>query len=73
MPEATLIALADHGAIGQNLPVNANDVIAKFAEQGIEADALASQLQVEGAASFVKSWNDLMICIASKSETLKAA
>jgi hypothetical protein len=27
----------------------------------------------EGAASFVKSWKDLMECIASKSEMLKAA
>jgi transaldolase len=73
VPETTLNAIADHGAIGENLPVDVNDVIAKFAEQGIEADALAAQLQVEGASSFVKSWNDLMACIASKSETLKAA
>jgi hypothetical protein len=34
---------------------------------------LGDQLQVEGAAGFVKSWNELLQCIASKSETLKAA
>ena len=33
-------------------------------------DALAAQLQKEGAASFVKSWNDLMEVITSKSATL---
>ena len=45
----------------------------KFAKAGIDIDALAAQLQDEGAASFVKSWNDLMECIASKSKALKAA
>ena len=38
---------------------------------GIDIDALAAQLQDEGARSFVKSWKDLMACIASKSEALK--
>jgi len=31
---------------------------------------LAAQLQDEGAKSFVKSWNDLMTVIRSKSATL---
>ena len=35
--------------------------------------ALAVQLQVQGAASFVKSWHSLMAVIASKSATLTAA
>jgi transaldolase len=34
---------------------------------------LGAQLQAEGAESFVKSWNDLLECIASKSKALKAA
>jgi transaldolase len=32
-------------------------VLAQFANVGV--DALAAQLQDEGAKSFVKSWNDL--------------
>jgi transaldolase len=36
-------------------------------------DALAAQLQDEGAKSFVKSWNELMGVIASKSDALKKA
>ena len=48
-------------------------VLTKFAEVGIDTDALAGQLQKEGAKSFVKSWNELMECITSKSETLKKA
>jgi len=72
MPETTLKALADHGTIGETLPTHAGS-LARFAKAGIDTDALGSQLQDEGAASFVKSWKDLMECIASKSKTLKAA
>jgi transaldolase len=32
---------------------------------------LAAQLQDEGAKSFVKSWNELLAVIASKSAALK--
>ena len=76
MPEATLKALADHGEIGETLRATCDDceeVLAKFAKAGIDIDALAAQLLDEGAGSFVKSWNDLLECIASKSEVLKAA
>jgi transaldolase len=72
MPETTLKALADHGTIGEILPTHAGG-LERFAKAGIDTDALGSQLQDEGAASFVKSWKDLMECIASKSKTLKAA
>ena len=73
MPEKTLNAFAEHGTVSANLPVRDEDVFARFAEAGIDSDALAAQLQVEGAASFVKSWTDLMSCIESKSKMLKAA
>jgi len=76
MPEGTLKALADHGELGSILPADGGDceqVLAKFAEVGIDVDALAAQLQDEGAKSFVKSWNDLMQVIASKSAVLKKA
>jgi transaldolase len=48
-------------------------VLAKFAKAGIDAESLAAQLQDEGAKSFVKSWNELMTVIASKSAVLKKA
>ena len=74
MPEATLKALAGHGDIGEGLPVHArycDKVLAQFAEAGIDADALAAQLQDEGAKAFVKSWNELLASIASKGEDLR--
>ncbi len=75
MPEGTLLAFADHGEIDGVMPVDGGDceqVLADFGKAGIDIDALAAQLQKEGAESFVKSWNDLMEVIASKSATLTA-
>jgi transaldolase len=76
MPEATLKALADHGEVGEILPGDGGDgeeVLAQFGEAGIDIDALAAQLQDEGAKSFVQSWNDLMTVINAKSAALKRA
>jgi transaldolase len=73
MPEGTLKALAAHTELGPALPADGGDcedVLAKFAKAGIDVDALAAQLQDEGAKSFVKSWNDLMTVIATKCAAL---
>jgi transaldolase len=73
MPEATLKALAAHEELGEASPAHANEVLAEFAKAGIDADSVATQLVEEGVASFAKSWKDLLDCIASKSQRLKAA
>ena len=74
MPEGTLKAFADHGDPGPMMAPdggNCEAVLAEFAKAGINVDALAAQLQEEGAKSFVKSWNDLLAVIASKNDALK--
>jgi transaldolase len=74
MPEGTLKAFADHGAVGQTVPADGGDcevVLDQFAKAGIDINALAARLQDEGAKSFVKSWNELMEVIASKSAILQ--
>jgi transaldolase len=76
IPEATLKAFADHGKVGALTPPDGGDceaVIAQIAKAGVDVDALAKRLQEEGAASFVKSWNELMGVIASKSAELAKA
>jgi transaldolase len=76
MPEGTLKAFGDHGEVGELLAPDGGDcerVLASFAEAGIDVDALATRLQNEGAASFVKSWNDLMSCVESKSAVMRKA
>jgi transaldolase len=76
MPDATLLAFADHGEIRGVMPEDGGDaesVIAEFDRAGIDVVALADQLQREGAEAFVKSWNALLQRIATKSEALAAS
>ena len=76
MPEGTLKAFADHGEVGAAMAADGGDcekVLAEFAKAGVDVDALAAQLQDEGAKSFVESWNELMAVIESKSAALKKA
>jgi transaldolase len=76
MPEGTLKALADHGQLDTIMPADGGDaewVLAEFANVGVDIDALAAQLQEEGAKSFVKSWNELLTVISSKSAVLAKA
>ena len=74
MPEGTLKAFAEHGRAWHELPADGGDcedVLAQFSKAGININALADRLQDEGAKSFVKSWNELMVVIASKSAALE--
>jgi transaldolase len=74
IPEATLKAFADHGGVSGLMPADGGDceeVLSRFRLAGIDPDALATQLQREGADAFDKSWSDLMACIGSKAEALQ--
>jgi transaldolase len=71
LPEATLKALADHGEIDKILPPHVEEKLTRFANAGVDTDALGTQLQERGAASFVKSWKDLIERIALKSTPLR--
>jgi len=76
MPEATLKAFGDHGEVAGALAPDGGDceaVLSAFAKAGVDVAALATRLQDEGAASFIKSWNDLIERIESKRTTLRKA
>ena len=76
MPEKTLKAFADHETIDFTLTTDgspAEDTPRQFAESGIDVDALATQLQDDGAKSFVNSWKNLMDVVSSKCIELKKA
>jgi transaldolase len=73
MPEATLKALADHGTLSETLHSHAEDELVRFAGAGIDTRGMGLRLQNEGAASFIKSWKELLQCIADKTEKFKAA
>jgi len=71
-----LLAFAEHAQLRGVIPEDGGDaeaVLARFAEAGTDVDALANQLQQEGAQAFVKSWNALLRRIAEKSEVLADA
>jgi transaldolase len=76
MPDKTLLAFADHGEVREPLPADGGDaeqVLAKLNEAGIDTDALAVRLQEEGKDTFDKSWKELLGTIASKGEKLVAS
>jgi transaldolase len=69
LPEGTLLAFADHGDVAAPLSPDGGDaeeIIARHARAGVDVDALAAQLQAEGAKAFVKSWNEMLEGIARK-------
>jgi transaldolase len=76
MPEKTLLGFADHGKVIDAMRFNGSDaeaVLEEFSREGIDDEALAATLQLEGTEAFAKSWRDLMHCIVSKSEALTTA
>ena len=76
MPEATLQALADHGKVDALPAKEMNDTartLDDFVKAGVNLSALGAQLQEEGATSFVKSWNDLLNVLSSKTAALQQA
>ena len=73
MPEKTLLAVADHGEVGDLLPQDGGDadkVLAEFEAAGIDLDALAAHLQEEGAEAFADSWRDLLTTLEAKRKAI---
>ncbi len=69
LPGKTILALADHGKLESMMVedgVAAEALLARFAEAGIDVQAVAEQLQDDGAKAFVKSWQDLLEHIAEQ-------
>ena len=73
MPEETLLAFADHGQVGATLDrrgAAAGETLAAVRKAGVDTDALAADLQAEGAKAFDESWSDLIKAIETKSKAL---
>jgi transaldolase len=76
MPEATLNAFADHGELDEPMPRDGGDcesMLSRLVQEGIGLDALAEKLQIDGAASFSKSWTELLSAVEAKSAALQPA
>jgi transaldolase len=73
MPEDTLRAYADHGTFDGVVPPTGGDcdaVLNAHEQAGVDINALARQLQSDGAKAFVASWHDLLKSIGAKSKAL---
>lgn len=77
IPEKTLLALAAHTDELNHEMATASaageTVLAAYEAAGVNIDALAERLQKEGAEAFVKSWQQLLQRIETKSESLTSA
>ncbi len=75
MPENTLLAFADHGQVSAALDPDGGDsdrVLDAAKRAGVDLDALADQLQTQGAEAFVASWKQLISMIDEKRRSLAA-
>src|SRR6516164_6208876 len=73
IPEETLAHFADHGEVGGVLSrdgARAGETLPAIVKAGVDLDALAADLQSEGARSFDESWSDLLKSIETKSRAL---
>jgi transaldolase len=71
MPDKTLLAFADHGEVGEPIPVDGGDAeetLAAFGDAGVDVDALAERLQEEGKDAFSASWQDMLETISGERE-----
>ena len=69
MPEQTLLAFADHGTLAGTLSPGGGQssrTLSEIARAGVDVAVLGEQLQSQGAAAFVKSWDELLQVIAAK-------
>ncbi|NOY25003.1 MAG: transaldolase [Oligoflexia bacterium] len=69
IPEKTLLAFGDHGQLGAPMAIDGGDaepVIARYTQAGIDVHALANKLQQDGAQSFVRSWKAMLARMSQK-------
>jgi len=76
MPEATLLAFADHGETGDFMAADrgtAEAVVARIEAAGIDLRELAARLQDQGVGSFAQSFERLLLKLESKAAVLRGA
>jgi len=76
MPPATIVAYKDHGKpkprLGENLE-QAAQVIEQLEEFGIHMDEVTKKLELDGVASFAKSFETLLSVVAARREAVLAS
>ncbi|MBV1892974.1 MAG: transaldolase [Ilumatobacteraceae bacterium] len=73
LPENTLEAFDDHGALARRVDADfdqAEAVWAALPQQGVDMDDVAAQLEREGVTSFQQAFNELLTALTEKAATL---
>ena len=76
MPRPTIVAFLDHGTVARTIDTGVAEAaatMAALAAAGIDFQAVTDQLEDEGIAAFVKSFDSLLSGVASKRAQLAAA
>ncbi len=75
MPDKTLLAFADHGAIdtSRSTLADADRVLNACAKEGVDLQRMAHELQIEGRDNFNDSFDQLLRCLQDKTTQLAAA
>jgi transaldolase len=76
MPRPTIIAFLDHGTVARTIDTGVDEAAATMTAlqaAGIDFQAVTDQLEEEGIAAFVKSFDSLLSGVASKRAQLAAA
>ena len=73
MPEATLLAFMEHGAVAETLEQDVDEaerLIDQLGEAGVDMEEVTSGLLTDGLRQFADSYDDLLADIASKKDRL---
>jgi transaldolase len=76
LPMRTLLAFADHGEAGGPAGADASgasELVEDLAAAGIDLPEVTGELERAGVQAFRESFRDLLACIESKAERLRAA
>ncbi len=75
IPPATLAAFREHGEVRRSLDDNldlAKRQLRQLADAGVDLDQVTQELEVEGVATFTKSFETLLAALAKSSKDIRA-
>ena len=73
MPLKTLRAFADHGEVARTVdadPTEDQRVLAEAEQAGLDLARVTAELESEGVQSFCDAYQNLLDCIATRSEQM---
>lgn len=74
MPDATIEAFLDRGTVARTIdadPGGAQSILDRTTAVGVDLDDVAAVLEQEGVASFAKSFDELLVSLQAKADTLR--